>query len=286
MLGGASIAVIGTAAGLVAFTGLTYAYLTSWSNAGWLEPVEPVSKVAIVMCAFNEENWMDKTMESLENQNIVQQYPQLFEFILVDNESTDGTAKIAKSRGWTVVSAKRGKLYARDAGIRATDADIIVSVDADSYYPPNCLNLLLEPFKDPQVVGATGSCVYVGDKLGWRGTIAAPWLMLTEHYRYKMLKGNISAIRRDAYFASGGFDLTINQHDSNALWKEEEWDYPKRLTQVGKIAHVFRASIYTSDRRFFCSEAGTLRRQCEQGRCPLAPRNWQYCQEQMDKQRF
>jgi len=50
--------------------------------------------ISVVIPAFNEENFIAKTLESLLNQDFKD-----FEIIVVDNNSTDQTAEIAKKFG-------------------------------------------------------------------------------------------------------------------------------------------------------------------------------------------
>lgn len=90
----------------------------------------PAGVVSIVIPAFNEEDNILTTLKSILTQNILYKYKDYFECIVVDNESTDRTADIARQY-CQVISAPRGKLNARDAGIKHASGDIIVSCDAD-----------------------------------------------------------------------------------------------------------------------------------------------------------
>lgn len=48
--------------------------------------------VSIIMCSYNAEKFIDKTLESILNQTYV-----IFEFLILDNNSEDNTVKIIKS---------------------------------------------------------------------------------------------------------------------------------------------------------------------------------------------
>lgn len=50
----------------------------------------PIDTVSIVMPAYNEEEFIE-TASSIRNQSILQKYPKHFEFIIIDNGSTDNT---------------------------------------------------------------------------------------------------------------------------------------------------------------------------------------------------
>ena len=66
------------------------------------------------------------------------------EIIVVDNNSTDGTAEIAKQYGAKVVSeTKPGYGHAYQAGLPAATKDIIVTMDGDGQYPTAAIELLV-----------------------------------------------------------------------------------------------------------------------------------------------
>lgn len=178
------------------------------------------------------------------NQNVYVAYPEKFEFILVDRESTDGTVAIAEKYVDYVVSSEKGKLNARDAGIKAASGEIIVSLDADTEVPSNWLNLILKDFKDETIVAVATPRLPKDNPL-----LNLPYLLaiILDSAQHRMPGGN-SAFLRSTYFATGGFSLDINQLNRRELQKEEEYDFPKRLMQTGKYVYEFKAPAYTSTR--------------------------------------
>lgn len=286
-----SIATLGMASlvplGFVGFTGLSYVYMTSWAKAGWMEPEEPVDSVVVIVPAYNEEYWLADALNSIESQNVIQKYPEKFALIIVDNGSTDGTVQVAqKFPNWNLWSVpQRGKLNARDYAIRNAGANIIIGADADTLYYPNTLNLLLQHFNKPEVAAVTGIHLYAGNMLYQMGSIF--WAY---SYRGKLFKGCIGAFRRDAYLKMGGFDLSIDQTSAQAVWKEEEWKFYAKLAESGRVETDFRASCYTSERRFWCPAISQYARECKGESCTLSLNMpieiRRYCQEQMANRRF
>jgi len=66
------------------------------------------------------------------------------EVVVVDNCSTDATARVATEHGARVITeTRKGYGYAHKAGYAAARGDIIVTMDGDGTYPPDSLPLLL-----------------------------------------------------------------------------------------------------------------------------------------------
>ena len=84
-------------------------------------------KVAVVIPAYNEEKTVAQVVEAVRQSTVVA------EVIVVDDGSTDQTARVAKEAGARVISLERnvGKGGAMKAGAEATDAEIVVYLDAD-----------------------------------------------------------------------------------------------------------------------------------------------------------
>ena len=105
--------------------------------------------VAVVIPCYNEEEGVKFVIESLP--------PVVDEIVVVDNNSTDATAAVARSLGAKVVEEKTpgyGAAYKR--GLREPVSDIIVTMDGDGTYPadaiPELLDFLLD--KDLDFVSA------------------------------------------------------------------------------------------------------------------------------------
>jgi glycosyltransferase involved in cell wall biosynthesis len=164
----------------------------------------------------------------------VQHYPDLFEFIFVGCEGVD--LNIPASLGYKILCAPRSKLYARHTGIVNSKGDIIVSVDCDCFYPPNWLNLVLQPFHDADVVGVS-TTTWQGN---WEYFVS---LLKLAEYSNRM-SGRGSAFLKAAYFRTGGFNLGINQRDIKTLLYEEEVNFKQRLERVGRVVLVDAPMIH------------------------------------------
>ena len=96
-------------------------------------------RITIIIPCLNEELGIGLVLDELP----------LFvdEAIVVDNNSTDQTADVARSRGAIVVSElNRGYGRAYKKGFLCATGDIIITLDGDHSYPLDALSYLLEAF--------------------------------------------------------------------------------------------------------------------------------------------
>jgi glycosyltransferase involved in cell wall biosynthesis len=216
--------------------------------------------ISVVMCALNESGFIEDALKSLEDQNIVLHYPSSFEFILVDSHSEDDTAAIAENYGWTVYQASKGKLNARHIGMEKAKGNIVVSVDADTWYPPNWINLMLRWFNLNDVVGVVGPRLVAPEEMGGWATAASIWLSLIDTGPLMLggmrMPGQSVAFYRQAYFDVGGFDLTINQQNVHEMVREEEIKFALKLRGIGKVPVDWQAPVFTSARRLMFAGNG------------------------------
>lgn len=120
-------------------------------------------KISVVIPCFNEEEGIAHVIPSLPD--------SVDEVIVVDNNSTDRTAEVARELGARVVFEKRkGYGAAYKAGLPAVSGDITVTMDGDGTYAveqiEECIDHLLDndldfvsasrfPLKDPGAMNFT-----------------------------------------------------------------------------------------------------------------------------------
>ncbi|HEX5853847.1 MAG TPA: glycosyltransferase [Solirubrobacteraceae bacterium] len=141
--------------------------------------IEPA--IAIVMPGFNEQHAIAASLRSL----LALEYPrEKLELIAVNDGSTDGTlaemervARECEGRVRVIdFPRNRGKRAAMAAGIRASEAEVIVFVDSDSVVEPQALRRLVQPLADPRVGAVCGHA----DVLNVRET----WITRMQAVRY------------------------------------------------------------------------------------------------------
>lgn len=108
--------------------------------------------VDIIVPVLNEENILEIFY------NRIKSLPLKYNLIFIDNASTDKTVEILKRfEGITVIEHEKNEGYGASIcdGIKKSDADVIVIIDADCEYPPECIPELLEKLKNSDVVYAS-----------------------------------------------------------------------------------------------------------------------------------
>lgn len=212
--------------------------------------LQPVDTVSMIMASYNESNFIGTALSSLKNQSIIQQYPDSFELILADSCSTDGTIDIATPYVDRVIITPRGKLTARNEATDQANGNIVVSVDADTYYPYHWLNSLLEPLSDymnpkyENVVGVFGSTFdYTIDNVPGQLFSLADFLYNSTMNRTRMV-GRNSAYWKHKFYLAGRFNENINQFDIWSVFNEEEKLFGQRLSKLGKIVYKLNVSCY------------------------------------------
>lgn len=245
-----ALVVIGSL-GLAGTTFLSDAYMKSEVSNANTRTFKP-PHTSIIIPTLNEEAYILNTLSSLENQNIRLHYPQQFEVIVVDSESTDRTRQLAEKHA-QILTCPIGKLTARHKGILNAKGKIIIGVDADTFYPPNYLNLVLRHFKNPNVVGVSSPRLFGRDANPLLNT-GGIWHAIWDGMRGRRMPGSNSAFLKTAYYKVGGFNLTINQQNSTEMVAEEEYAFPNRLRRLGTVVWDWKAPGFTSARRHIRGE--------------------------------
>jgi glycosyltransferase involved in cell wall biosynthesis len=106
--------------------------------------------ITLVIPCLNEEAGIGRVLEGLP--------PFVDEVVVVDNNSTDRTAEVARARGAIVITElHRGYGRAYKKGFAAATGDIIITLDGDHSYPLDAVSYLIEAFLNCGVEFLSGS---------------------------------------------------------------------------------------------------------------------------------
>jgi len=121
-------------------------------------------RVSVLVPAHNEETRIAACLAALR----ATRYQRL-ELIVIDDGSSDATARVAAAMGAHVLRQRHlGKPAALNRGLAAARGSIILTVDADTTVAPDYLRRIVQPFRDPRV-GATSGAVLVANDRGVAG---------------------------------------------------------------------------------------------------------------------
>jgi len=204
--------------------------------------------ISVVIPAYNEENYLLSCLESIKKQDYAGEY----EVIVVDNASTDNTAKIALNWGVKVVDeSKRSPACARQKGAEVATGEIIAFIDADTQAPAYWLSTFVSRFvQEPETVSISGPYAYcdAGKFTKITSYIGNFFSIITDQLFRKVLNkggaiwGCNFAVRRSALLEVGGFDTSIKFYG-------EEYEFSLRLKRAGKGGIIPRLFVLTSARR-------------------------------------
>ena len=205
---------------------------------------EPLNNplVSIVVIAFNEENYIGQTMESLKDQTY-----RNFEVILVDDHSQDATLEIAKAYEHLfplkiVQKEVRGCSRSRNFGAENAKGEIILFLDADITLPPDFLQKSLTQFSAQNLGAAFFDFTPITDHRSdhLMTFFYRLWLKITQYHNPRAI-GSCIMIRR-ALHKAVLFDETVVM--------AEDFDYIRRAVCHGKFRMLNNPRYQVSWRRF------------------------------------
>ena len=211
----------------------------------------PTPDVSIVIPAYNEETTILQTLSSLAS-NIT---ARTVEIVVVNNNSNDRTAELATAAGARcILETKQGITQARNAGLAAARGKYVLNADADTIYPPDWIEAMIQPLTGGQEVamvfgrfafipvGGTSRRVYV-----WYEYFAELTRWINKTFREEAV--NVYGFNSGFRKADG---LLVDGFTHPPGTNEDGWLALKlRNNGFGKIHCVTQsnAMVWTTDRR-------------------------------------
>lgn len=219
-----------------------------------------MQSVDIVIAAKNEQRYLGQCLDSLAAQD----YPQeLIRVIVVDNASTDNTAKIAGSKGALVVHKHGGTLGAvRNFGYRTGTGDLIGFMDAHCIADPGWVTAMVARFESPLVGGCQGVltniCPHPLTQELSRGFVLFDDQTLWEYgvsglrTPYPWATGGNSMYRRAVLEQLDGFDQSLfAAEDSDISWRTVLAGYLIEYAPSARLTHYDLNTARTYLRKMF-----------------------------------
>jgi glycosyltransferase involved in cell wall biosynthesis len=132
----------------------------------------PVPLVSIVVCTCNRATLLPLSLDTLAWQTLAQ---ELYEVIIVDNNSTDETAALvtrylAREKNFRLVTEiQQGLSHARNLGWRTAQADYVAYIDDDCKVPPSWGAVTAEVIQhfSPAIFGGPAHPLYLTPRPHW-----------------------------------------------------------------------------------------------------------------------
>ena len=110
-------------------------------------------KIAIVIPSFNEEGNINEMVNALHQ--VCQKLPYSFDFIFVDDGSSDGSLQKLKELSlananvfYIELSRNFGHQNALKAGVDSAKSDAVITMDGDMQHPPELIPLLIKKWEE------------------------------------------------------------------------------------------------------------------------------------------
>ena len=202
--------------------------------------------ISVIIPAFNEEAYLGETLMSLNRAKALleDEMNVAAEIIVVDNDSTDSTSKVARDLGANVVSETHHNVAkVRNSGAKVSKGEVLVFVDADTLVPDKLLSRIASVMADASCVGGAVDTDHRPQKLTVRLYLQL-WRAFGKFMG--MAQGASQFYRRDVFFALNGYD--------ESLFMGEDVDLYLRLKRIAnqqqRVAFIDDPKVLPSTRRF------------------------------------
>ncbi len=211
-------------------------------------------KISVIIPAFNEGRYIQKTLAALQAQTFPREQ---VEIIVVNNASTDNTAELAKNAGADIVIDEplQGTNRARQTGLERAQGAVIAFLDADCVPPPWWLEQIYEKLHDNKesFVALAGTYKYTED-------ISEPLYIFEQLYSWLILPTLNSVVgkvfKKGGVIIGGNFAAfrdtfnRVNGIDTSFTFFGDDASIARALGTLGPVNFDPTLYVRTSTRRF------------------------------------
>jgi glycosyltransferase involved in cell wall biosynthesis len=207
------------------------------------------SPVTVILPCLNEASSLPDVLEAM---------PSGYRALVVDNNSTDGTADVARRHGAAVVfEPAPGYGAAVHAGTVAATTAIVAVLDGDGSMDPRELPLLVAELDNGADLAVGRRRPVAGLRWPWHarlGTAAVSWRLRTKHGLPVHDIAPMRVARRDAVLAldvadrRSGYPVELLMRAAAAGWRVVERDvrYGARTGGRSKVSGSLRGSFHAT----------------------------------------
>lgn len=205
------------------------------------------TSLSIIIPAYNEEKFLPGTIDCINRakEYLPKRAVRFVELFVIDNNSTDHTAGIARAFGAEVLSEPIHNIAKlRNVGAKAAKGDILVFVDADTMLPETLFLRIVQVMSNPTCIGGAVDTLYRPIRFLPRKYLQL-WRLAGKLAR--MAQGATQFCRRDICLSIGGYD--------EKLYMGEDVDFYRRLRRTAtnrgfQVCFIDDIRVIPSCRRF------------------------------------
>lgn len=192
-------------------------------------------QISAIICTLNRADYLRKAIQSLVEQTLNK---DLFEIIVVDNNSTDNTQEVVKKEFGTVTNLHYlfepilGLSQARNTGWKNAKGKYIAYLDDDAIANPSWLEQIIQAFEtiepQPGCVGGKVEAIWEAPRPDWLSDELLPFLTVldwtespTTLDRKQFIAGANMAFPRHLLSALSGFNTDLGRKGKKLLSNEE-----------------------------------------------------------------
>ena len=231
---------------------VVYSGFILWCNRGWKGILKTIKKlnsafitVDVIIAFRNEEQTIETLLEALANQNYSKNN---YKVVLIDDHSDDHTCDLVIEflanhptlKSLLLKSEGHGKKSALAQAISCSEAEIILTTDADCIVGESWIKTMIEPFSGGEISFVAGPVVLSGGKglfallqkmemIGLTGIAGAS----IANHRAMMCNGANLCYRRSVYnLVSGYRGSEFASGDDTQLMRKIYSEDPKQLAFI------------------------------------------------------
>jgi len=197
--------------------------------------------ISVVITTRNEEKNIEECSQSIKSQNLNVSLLSSdsdaleIEIIVVDNNSTDSTKKIAKKYTNKIFNYGPERSAQRNLGIKKASGKYVLYLDADMRLSKNVLSECVQMCECQSLIA-----LYIPEKIIGQGF----WVKIRDFERSFYDATAIDCvrfIRRDEFLKIDGFDENLTG--------PEDWDFDRRIRAIGEVG-IIKSPLYHNEEAF------------------------------------
>jgi glycosyltransferase involved in cell wall biosynthesis len=201
-------------------------------------------RVSVVIPAYDEEQCLPETLERITKALAMVAHPS--EIVVVDNDSQDGTKRVAEAFRANIVLEKEHNIAkVRNTGAKHSTGDVLIFIDADTLVPETLFQKITEVMEDEKCFGGGVTVEYEDLQRRWMKLYLAGWRFWGKFFN--MAQGAAQFCRKSVFEELKGYDQTIFMGEDIEFY----WRLAKYAKQnKGHLHFIEHPTVRTSARRF------------------------------------